>query len=88
MSVPAFDWIEFLDLADDLARRRGDPAAERTAISRAYYAAFHLASDRFVTAGERLTLLGDDHALVWDWFVMSSDRRLRAIGANGKRLRR
>jgi hypothetical protein len=88
VSVPAFDWSEYLDLAAEFARRRGDPAAERSAISRAYYAAFHLASARFVAAGERLTLLGDDHVLVWDWFLASSDRRMRAIGANGKRLRR
>jgi hypothetical protein len=46
MSLTAFDWTEFLDLADDLAGRRGDPAAKRTAISRAYYASFHLASAR------------------------------------------
>jgi hypothetical protein len=88
VSVPAFDWTEYLDLAAELARRRGDPAAERSAISRACYAAFHAASDHFVAAGERLTLLGEDHVIVWDWFLASADRRLRSIGANGKRLRR
>jgi len=36
-----FDWHEFLALADELAARSGDEAAVRTAISRAYYAAFH-----------------------------------------------
>jgi hypothetical protein len=78
VSVPSFDWTEYLDLAADLVGRRGDPASERTAISRAYYAAFHLAAARFVAAGERLTLFGDDHVLVWDWFASAGDRRLRA----------
>jgi uncharacterized protein (UPF0332 family) len=36
-----FDWHGFLALADELAARSGDEAAARTAISRAYYAAFH-----------------------------------------------
>ena len=36
-----FDWHGFLTLADDLAARAGDETAARTAISRAYYAAFH-----------------------------------------------
>jgi uncharacterized protein (UPF0332 family) len=36
-----FDWHGYLGLADELAARSGDEAAARTAISRAYYAAFH-----------------------------------------------
>jgi uncharacterized protein (UPF0332 family) len=36
-----FDWHGFLALAAELAVRAGDEAAARTAISRAYYAAFH-----------------------------------------------
>lgn len=36
-----FDWDRFLALAEELAGRPGDEAAARTAISRAYYAAFH-----------------------------------------------
>ena len=59
--MAGFDWTEFLDRADELGRRRGDPPAERTAISRAYYAAFHHACARFAAAGERLTLTGEDH---------------------------
>lgn len=39
-----FDWKEFLELARDLARRTGagysKEAADRTSVSRAYYAAF------------------------------------------------
>jgi hypothetical protein len=36
-----FDWHRYLALADELAARSGDEAAGRTAISRAYCAAFH-----------------------------------------------
>ena len=36
-----FDWTGFLDLAEELAFRGNDEAAHRSAISRAYYAAFH-----------------------------------------------
>jgi uncharacterized protein (UPF0332 family) len=36
-----FEWDAFLTLAEELASRPGDEAAARSAISRAYYAAFH-----------------------------------------------
>lgn len=39
--MAGFDWTSYLDLADSLARQGGDEAAARSAISRAYYAAFH-----------------------------------------------
>lgn len=84
-----FDWDEFLDLAEELARRRGDVGAERSAISRAYYAAFHGASAFAVVRGERLTETGDDHLLVWAWFARpTSDHGLRWIGEASRRLRR
>ena len=84
--MPDFDWEEFLDLAEQLVQRRGDPAAERTAISRAYYAVFHKASAYLIRQGERLTFTGEDHAFVWRWFRMRGDRLSRAIGQNGRRL--
>lgn len=40
-----FDWGTYLDLADDLAAPGRDEAAGRSAISRAYYAAFHAGRD-------------------------------------------
>jgi hypothetical protein len=87
--VGDFDWEEFLDLAEELVRRRGDVGAERTAVSRAYYAAFHRAGEHYARRGERLTLTGNDHALVWDWFVRpGADPRSLRIGNNGLWLRR
>ena len=84
--MPDFDWDGFLDLADELVGRRGNAAAERTAISRAYYAAFHPARAHLVRQGERLTLTGADHGLVWRWFLARPDPLARAVGTNGRRL--
>ncbi len=39
-----FVWTDYLVLAERLAARDADEAALRTAISRAYYAAYHRAS--------------------------------------------
>lgn len=83
-----FDWKEFLEIAEELIERRGDVGAERTAISRAYYAAYHEAAAYYVGRGERLSLTGDDHGLVWDWFLRSgANRASHQIGRNGLRLR-
>ena len=39
-----FDWKDFLSLAERLAREGNDESSQRTAISRAYYAAYHAAA--------------------------------------------
>jgi hypothetical protein len=84
-----FAWEEYLELAEELVTRRGDPAAERSAISRAYYACFHRAASYWRDRGERLSLTGDDHILVWDLFLRpGADRASRWIGDTGHRLRR
>jgi len=43
--MTGFDWTGYLDLAESLAGLAGDEAAQRSAISRAYYAAFHRGRD-------------------------------------------
>ncbi|MGH2615404.1 MAG: HEPN domain-containing protein [Thermomicrobiales bacterium] len=83
-----FDWEEYLELAEKLVAWRGDPAAERSAISRAYYAAFHKAKTYFLVKGGRLTFQGEDHGAVADWFKDSVHRDLRKIGIDVERLRR
>jgi len=87
--VDGFDWREFLDLAAELGRRRGDPSAQRTAISRASGPAFHQAAAYVVQRGQRRALTGQDHSLVWDWFQRpGADRRSSRIGSDGVWLRR
>jgi uncharacterized protein (UPF0332 family) len=88
----SFDWAEFLTLADALLRNPDSPGPEeaslRSAISRAYYAAFcsarNLARDR-----REITPTGSarDHLLVKKHFEASPDRTRRKIGINLGRLR-
>lgn len=77
-----FDWSSFLDVADDVAARRGQEAWERTAISRAYYAAFHAArgyirSHDSALAGAKLT-----HERVWSEIAATSP----SVSQDGRRL--
>lgn len=68
----SFDWVEFLELAYSLAFNPDSPgpqeAALRSAISRAYYAAFHCALDRACKEGFVPTNKGSDHYLVREHF--------------------
>jgi uncharacterized protein (UPF0332 family) len=61
-----FEWIDFLELAEDLAARQHDEAAARTAISRAYYAAFHAGRGYLVRAGIPLDRSRNAHLQVRD----------------------
>lgn len=45
-----FEWADFLDLAETLARTPNTEATARTAISRAYYATFHVGRDYLARA--------------------------------------
>src|SRR5687768_14761663 len=83
-----FDWADFLEAAEDLAKR-GDEAGLRSAVSRAYYAAFcsarnHLRDKRSIP----IPKTGAAHRIVWDQFEASNDRDDRLIGTLGVRLRR
>lgn len=84
----AFDWSQFLVLAEELAAQSDNEAALRSAVSRAYYAAFcsareHLLNThilyRIRTHRPRLS-----HRTVWRTYQRDIDRR---IGMDGNRLR-
>ncbi len=62
-----FDWKEYLRLAEELSTRQED-AALRSAISRAYYAAFCSARNHLQKQGEPLSRSGDSHKAVWESF--------------------
>ncbi|GIV21495.1 MAG: hypothetical protein KatS3mg023_3246 [Armatimonadota bacterium] len=67
----SFDWVEFLALARNLQGRSGasysTEAANRTAVSRAYYAAFcHARNYAENRLGFRRTGTGRDHKLLRD----------------------
>jgi hypothetical protein len=88
----SFDWADYLKLAEALARDPNAPgpaeASLRTAISRAYYAAYRSALNLAVKRGELAVAgLASDHTLVINHFRDASDRTRQKIGANLSRLR-
>ncbi|MCY0987352.1 hypothetical protein OV203_09480 [Nannocystis sp. ILAH1] len=85
-----FDWMTFHGLAVELATRE-DVAAHRSAVSRAYYAAFHAALTHAERRGASLPKV-EKHAALWQWFdppqpIPGRTRLETRIGKNGRRLR-
>jgi uncharacterized protein (UPF0332 family) len=87
----SFNWSDYLDLARRLYREGTihsvKEAELRSAISRAYYAAFCNARNYLIAKGHKLSGGPEAHAEVQDRFITSSDRRRKEIGENLKRLR-
>ena len=81
----SFVWLDFLTLAQRLVSDPSNPgpeeAALRTAISRAYYAAFRSAAT-FAQVQDGLTLYGtgEDHARVIAHFRFANDPSRKDIG--------
>jgi len=81
-----FQWRDFLELATRLAHRGADEAELRTAISRAYYAAYHGAA-AYVRAQHILTS-GHSHTRVWQALANDPDPARADIGVRGVFLKR
>ena len=69
-----FDWEDSLSLAKRLPNYSGGEAAQRTAISHAYYAAYHAAAI-FGAAG--ILTIGQTHIAVWTALNDDSDHDRR-----------
>lgn len=85
----AFDWSEYLTLAHELARRPGEEAALRSAISRAYYSVYHRAGIRLRQNKVPIPpdpLLGP-HQRQWKVYSDHASPLCRKIGLDGDRLR-
>lgn len=86
-----FDWAEYLSVADELLAKVGGEGAERSAISRAYYACYGTAWRHAYSNQAPLTGSGADHRAVWDWYLTGpgpgSVMVRTRIGENGKRLK-
>lgn len=88
-----FDFNSFLFLAAELAART-DPASQRSAISRAYYTAYHLASTRAETRvgpyKRRPSKYSkfSTHAWCWQQFIDTNDTSCRQIGLDGNRMKK
>jgi hypothetical protein len=66
----SFNWIDYLTFATALVNNPETPgpseAALRSAISRAYYAAFRSALEFATSEGYHPRSSGDDHSSVWE----------------------
>src|SRR2546425_4064208 len=85
--MPAFDWFQYLVLARDLGSR-SEEAALRSAISRAYYAAYNTARSFCGNAGISIVDTGNLHKDLWDAFLRKGGRTFASIYDKGQRLRR
>lgn len=88
----SFDWADYLTLAEALCHNPGIPGPEeaslRTAISRAYYAAYRSALNIAVARREiNPTGQASDHSLVINHFRNANDQKRKKIGADMSRLR-
>src|SRR5205807_8039448 len=85
--MAAFDWSQYLILAKDLGNR-SEEAALRSAISRAYYAAYNTARSFCSNAGIPIIDTGNLHKDLWDTFLRKGGRTFVSIHDKGQRLRR
>ena len=84
----AFDWHEFLVFAEELENTSKDEAALRSAVSRAYYAAFNQA-ERFLRQREiEIRNTENSHEAVWNAFERHKDRTWKAVYNSGDALKR
>lgn len=89
----SFQWNKYLVLAQELAGKPvvGEVSQEaklRSAISRAYYAAFHTAQHYILSQPDRPLISGQDsHIAVCQWFQTSRYRHEKHIGNGLDRLR-
>jgi uncharacterized protein (UPF0332 family) len=83
-----FDWNEYLQLAQQLSTLQTH-AASRSAVSRAYYCAFHAASLSLQTnnVATNPKYQRDRHLRVWNIYILSSNKECRRIGNDGQRLK-
>lgn len=86
--MAAFDWTQYLVFAKELSGRT-DEAALRSAISRAYYAAFNRARAYCIAKGIPVpeSLDNTSHKAVWD-ALSNRGRTLAGAHSNGTRLKR
>ena len=87
MSTLAFDWTGYLGVAKELSFEGATEAQLRSAVSRAYYAAFN--SARLVYEFKHGKVPNRTvHSDLWNGFLLNGKNRdTKRIGTNGSRLR-
>lgn len=78
-----FQWQSFLDLADELVENDRE-ASRRSAISRAYYAAYHAGRRRWAQDQGLPTTRRIEHGPLWEYFRRSPGGA--TLGEKGRRL--
>src|SRR5580693_6784224 len=72
--------IQFLLFAEDTLKFRPHPAGFRSAVSRAYYAAFHHIKEFIESAGVIISSGPESHADVWKHLAGIGDPEVEQIG--------
>ncbi len=86
MATQPFDWSGYFKLAEELAKR-GDEAATRSAVSRAYYYVYHLALQRAQANGFR-TIPGEGtHKQLWRNYSASPEHDCQKLAEIATRLK-
>jgi uncharacterized protein (UPF0332 family) len=80
-----FQWTNYLTIAKELSEKEGEEY-KRTAISRAYYSAFHEARSFLQRKGLSYTSRDYVHSFVWGAFS-KFPKEARKIAAKGDRLK-
>jgi uncharacterized protein (UPF0332 family) len=79
-----FNWDDYLKLAKDLIipdiQRKSDEACLRTAVSRAYYSAYHKALKYATKKGYSRPKINSHKALI-DFLANDNDKEIKAISA-------
>ncbi len=84
MAAPAFDWSDYLKLANQLAAKP-DEASQRSSISRAYYCVYHKAAERAASTG---CVDRRSHWRLWDVYGHNTDRVCRKLYDIGSRMKK
>jgi hypothetical protein len=86
----SFAWADYLALAQTLASPPTDEARLRTAISRAYYAAFNVAKGYLAGTRPHLTIpaTGQAHEFVWNELTTKGTPAEALVGRRGIDLKR
>ena len=83
-----FEWKDYLTFAEDLQQSRVDEAALRSAVSRAYYAAFNQAVSFLENNQIFVTSTGNKHEAVWKEFERGPNQNWKTVYRIGDNLKR
>jgi uncharacterized protein (UPF0332 family) len=81
-----FDWVQYLNLAKELAARE-EESCLRSSISRAYYCVFNLASNRAAQNGFVFAPGESTHAQLWRLYNRNPDPECMKLGQIALRLK-